>query len=250
MHAWDAVAERLAGEGIRTLAPDQRGYSPGARPPGRRAYRTGVLVSDVVALLDAAGLQRAHVVGHDWGAAVAWAIAARCPDRVRSLTALSVPHPGAFLRSMRTSPQLLRSWYMAFFQLPVVPETVFSAGRSATRRVQAILARTGLPPERSAGYVDRIADRAAIAAMLNWYRALPVSDLSGSSEPVAVPTLYVWSTGDHFLDRRGAEDTARFCTGEYRFEEVLGASHWLPETRPELVADLIAKQVRAHPGAA
>jgi pimeloyl-ACP methyl ester carboxylesterase len=249
MHAWDEVAERLAGQGLRTWAPDQRGYSADARPPRRRDYRTGVLVSDVLALLDAAGLRRAHVVGHDWGAAVAWALAARWPDRVSSLTALSVPHPGAFLRAMRTSAQPLRSWYMAAFQLPILPELLLSAGDGAASRVRTILARTGLPPELSERYVDRITERPALTAMLHWYRALPLSNLTGSTARVPVPTLYVWSTGDHFLDRRGAEDTARFCTGDFRFEEILGASHWLPETRPELMADLVAEHVRKHSAA-
>src|SRR5688572_12214645 len=116
--SYDVVAPILAEHGMRVLAPDQRGYSPGARPDGRAAYALRELVADVLALLDAAGIDSAHVVGHDWGGAVAWALAGRHPDRVRSVTALSTPHPGAMKGAALRSSQGLRSAYMAVFQLP------------------------------------------------------------------------------------------------------------------------------------
>ncbi|MGH9306211.1 MAG: alpha/beta fold hydrolase, partial [Acidimicrobiales bacterium] len=246
MHAWDDVSAILGARGFRTLAPDQRGYSPGARPVGRRAYRTELLAGDIVALLDAAGLERAHIVGHDWGAIVAWALAAERPDRVASLVTLSVPHPGAFVRSLVSSPQLMKSWYMLAFQLPKVPELVLSGGPHASRRVSAILARTGLSPEHSDRYIDRIVDRSAATAMVNCYRALPFNDPRQLRKPVDVPTLHVWSTGDRFLHRRGPETTQAFCRGPYRLEVIEGGSHWLPEVYPGVVADLIADHVTAH----
>ena len=138
--AFDRLAPALHSAGLRTLAPDQRGYSPGARPAGRSAYRVRALVDDVLALLDAAGLSSAHVVGHDWGGAVGWALAAWHPWRVRTLTVLSVPHPAAMAQAMVSSDQALRSSYMAFFQLPVVPERVLLAGGGRGLRVGATIA--------------------------------------------------------------------------------------------------------------
>jgi pimeloyl-ACP methyl ester carboxylesterase len=245
MQTWDEVARRLHGRGLRTLAPDQRGYSPGARPPGRRNYRLDLLVADTIALLDAAGLDRAHLVGHDWGAAVAWATAARHPDRLRSLTAVSVPHPAAFLRAVVSSPQALHSWYIVAVQLPWLPERLLAAGRARRARARWGFARTGLGPELSARYLDRLTDREALTGMLSWYRALPVTRPAVIEGPIDVPTTFIWSTGDAFVHRRGVERTARCCRGAYRLAVIEGASHWLPETEPEQVAGLIADQVAA-----
>jgi len=110
--SWDAVSPLLHARGYRTIAPDQRGYSPGARPRPRRAYRASELTGDIVELIEVAGLGPVHLVGHDWGAAVAWGLAAARPDLLRSLTALSVPHPAAFVQSLLTSSQALKSWYI------------------------------------------------------------------------------------------------------------------------------------------
>ena len=120
--AWDAVWPPLVAAGYRVAMPDQRGYSPGARPAGRRAYRMEELVGDLAALLDALGVERAHLVGHDWGGAVAWAAAGTLPERLRTVTAVSTPHPRAFVAALATSRQALRARYFAFFQLPLVPE--------------------------------------------------------------------------------------------------------------------------------
>ncbi|HZB50045.1 MAG TPA: alpha/beta fold hydrolase, partial [Mycobacteriales bacterium] len=126
--AWDRVRPALAAAGYRVLVPAQRGYPDAPRPAGRRGYRTGELVGDVLALLDRHGVDRAHLVGHDWGAAVAWAVAAAHPDRLRSLTAVSVPHPRALTGALLTSTQALRSWYILLFQAPWLPEQLLLAG--------------------------------------------------------------------------------------------------------------------------
>ncbi len=126
--AFDGVAPALHEAGLRTLAPAQRGYSPGARPTARSAYRIGAIADDAVALLDAAGVDQAHVLGHDWGGMAAWALAGLHPERVASLTVLSTPHPAALGWSFTHSSQGLRSWYMGFFQLPWLPERLI-AGR-------------------------------------------------------------------------------------------------------------------------
>ena len=133
--SWDLVAPLLADAGYRVLAPDQRGYSTGARPRAVRAYRMDRLTADVLALADAAGAERFHLLGHDWGAAVSWALASRHADRVASLSAVSVPHPAALARALR-GRQALRSWYIAAFQLPWLPERLLRlrSGASAAKR--------------------------------------------------------------------------------------------------------------------
>jgi len=245
-HCWDAVSPALAEAGYRVLAPDQRGYSPGARPNSRRAYTLARLAGDVIALADAAGAARFHLVGHDWGATLAWYTAGRFPDRVRSLTALSVPHPEAYVRSLFRSGQALRSWYMGVFQLPVLPELII--GRRAGAAMREYLIRAGLAPASADRYALRATDRAAMRGPLNWYRALPFGlwDRVGRTRP---PTLFVWSDGDIFISRAGAELCGRYVDGPYRFEVIGGASHWLPEEKPEQVAALLVRhfnEVRAR----
>lgn len=241
--AFDLVVPRLHEAGLRTLVPDQRGYSPGARPAGRRAYRLAETVADAVALLDAAGIERAHVVGHDWGGAVAWALGAEHAGRVRTLTALSTPHPAAMARALVTSDQGLRSCYMGVFTLPLLPERALLAGNGALLR-QALL-RGGLPPARAEHYVARMLEPGGLAGALGWYRALPW----GIRQPVGtvrVPTLHVWSTGDAFLGRAATEATAGHVDAPYRLEVLEGVPHWLPELAADRVADLVTTHVREH----
>jgi pimeloyl-ACP methyl ester carboxylesterase len=243
--AWDRVAPVLHGAGLRTFAPDQRGYSPMARPRARAAYRSRELVDDVVALLDAAGLDDAHVVGHDWGAMVAWALGAWHADRVRTLTVLSVPHPGAMAKAMLTSDQGLRSAYVGAFQVPVLPELALLAGGGAA--LHRMLRNSGLPGHLADHYVARMREPSALTAALNWYRALPwhARDPVGRSR---VPTLHVWSTGDTFLGRSATEDTARFCAAPYRLEVLENVPHWIPEVAAEQVGELVVAHVRADGG--
>ncbi|MDP9429904.1 MAG: alpha/beta fold hydrolase [Actinomycetota bacterium] len=241
--AFTALAERLHAAGLRTLAPDQRGYSPGARPSGRAAYRLRELTADVLALLDAAGLGSAHVVGHDWGGLVGWALASWHLDRVRTLTSLSVPHPAAMAKAFVTSDQALRSYYMALFQLPVLPERLLlAAGGELLRR---ILLRGDLPPDLAEHYVARMREPGALSAAIAWYRALPL-DTRDPVGRVRVPTLHVWSTGDAFLGRAATERTQAFVDAPYRLEVLQGVPHWIPELAPERTAELLTGHVRAR----
>jgi pimeloyl-ACP methyl ester carboxylesterase len=242
--SWRSVVPELAGAGYRALAPDQRGYSPRARPIGRRAYAMSELVADVLALADQAGVDRFHVVGHDWGGAVAWALGTDHPDRLRTLTVLSTPHPGAFLRSTVTSGQALRSWYMGLFQIPRLPEWLTLAGDG--RVALSAMRRSGLSEERAREYVERMKEPGALTAALNWYRAVPFeAGAVRDADPVTVPTLYVWSTGDVALGRKAAELTARYVSGPYRLEILDGVSHWIPEEAPGAVVRLVLDQVRS-----
>jgi pimeloyl-ACP methyl ester carboxylesterase len=247
--SWSAVAQRLAGAGLRVLAPDQRGYSPGARPSGRRSYRLRALVEDVLALLDAAGLDRAHVVGHDWGGAVAWALAMWRPDRLATVTSLSTPHPSAMRSAMLGGSQLLRSWYMLAFQVPALPEYLLSTsyGRG---RLADLLRRSGLSADRARQYVERLAEPGALSGGVNWYRGMPLSRLRATDQKVSVPVLYVWGPRDRYLGKRAAELTERWMAGPYTFHALAGAGHWLPEEHPDAVADMIIEHVRRHPARA
>lgn len=228
--------------GFRVLCPDQRGYSPGARPRQPSAYRMDALCGDILALADAAGAERFHLVGHDWGGAVAWAFAAQHPDRVRSLVVLATPHPNAMSRAMVRSTQLLHSWYMLAFQIPRLPELVLTSGGGS--RLSKGLARGGLPADDAAANADLLCEPGAATGAVNWYRGLlrtkPV-DLPS----VSVPTTYVWSTGDAFLGRWAAERTGDWTTGPYRFEIMEGVSHWIPETEPERTARTIIERAES-----
>lgn len=235
--SWDAVVPALVGAGYRTIRLDQRGYSPGARPRGRRAYRMAELVADAAALIDHYG-GSAHVVGHDWGAAVAWGLAGEVPDRVRSLTAVSVPHPGAFLRSMLTSRQLLMSWYMLFFQLPWLPERLLRS------QLEPGLVRGGQSPEAARRDAASMTAPGAMTAALNWYRAMLLIDPRHSGDPVRRPTLFVWSDGDVALGRRGAEDTAKYVEAPYQFEVLHGISHWIPDVAPDRLTELLLPHLK------
>ena len=239
--AWDQVAPALHQAGLRTLAPDQRGYSPMARPRGRGRYRLRETTADVLALLDAAGLKSAHVVGHDWGGMVAWALGAWHPDRVRTLTALSVPHPAAMAKAMVTSDQALRSYYMGVFQLPFLPERLLLA--QGGKALRGMLRGGGLSREAAAHYVARMQEPGALSSALGWYRAMPFGarDRIGT---VRVPTLHVWSTGDAFLGRAGIEATAQFVDAPYRLEILDDVPHWIPELAADRVAELITAHVR------
>lgn len=246
--SWTAIIERLTQQGFRCLAPNQRGYSPGARPRGRRAYRIPELVEDVRALIDASGKQEVHLVGHDWGAAVGWAFAAQHPDRLASYTALSVPHPAAFLRAMGTSRQGLASWYMYFFQLPGIPER-FLIGRNGQgwSRLQSFLVKTHQAPAAAKRDARAMAETGAFGPALNWYRAMPLINPRATRVKVAVPTLYIWSDGDTAVLRSGAERCGGWVSGPYRFETLRGVSHWIPEEEPDHTSELLLEHFAAHP---
>lgn len=238
---WDGVVPHVVDAGYRTLAPNQRGFSPAARPTGRRAYRQSERVDDVLALADAAGLDRFHVVGHDFGAEVAWALADRHPDRLLSLTSVSVAHPRAFVGAFARSTQALQSWYMFAVQVPGVPEWLFLA--RGGRFLRWNLVRSGLAEEVADRYVEHMRQPGALTAALNWYRGLTPGDLAG---PIGVPTLFVWSTEERFVNRAAAYDTGRHVTGPYRFEVLEGVSHWIPEEAPDRLAALVVDHVGQH----
>jgi pimeloyl-ACP methyl ester carboxylesterase len=242
--SWAAVATLLADAGFFCIAPDQRGYSPGARPPRRRDYVLSELVADAVAVIDdvVGSDARVHLVGHDWGAAVAWALAARHPERIATLTAVSVAPPKAFLRSLLTSRQGLASWYMYVFQLPWLPERMLGSGE----RLRGVLRRIGQPREVAARDAAAFADPGRLTAALNWYRAMFVTPPSFDPK-VTVPTRFVWSDGDTALTRQSTAHAQAEVTGPYEFIELAGVSHWIPDEEPGQLAEIVAAHAEAHP---
>lgn len=238
--AYDEVAPLLTEAGLRVLAPDQRGYCSGARPAGKGSYVMPELVADVLALIDTAGVPAAHVVGHDWGGAVAWALAARHPERVRTLTALSTPHPAALRWAVRHSTQAARSAYMAFFQLPSLPEAL-SLGAGG-RLMRGALRRTGLPTDAADHYVARMREPHALTAALGWYRAVGASRGYGVGR-IRVPTVYLWGARDPFFAPAAARRTAQLVIGPFEERRLPGAGHWLPETAPADVAAAVLTAV-------
>lgn len=228
--AWAPVSAGLAAHGYRTIAPDLRGYSPLARPRGRINYRSSKLIGDVLALVEALGAQPVHLMGHDWGALLAWSVASARPDLVRTLTAVSVPHYAAFLSSALCSNQLLRSYYIVLFQLPLIPELLF---RIFPRSFANALRRSGMA-EGSVQRVQReIVEGGALTPGINWYRGLLASNQWAMLRKVSVPTTFVWGSGDRLLGPKGAELTARFVSGPYRLDILPGVSHWVPEEAPD-----------------
>ncbi len=242
--SWDAVVERLTAQGYRCLAPNQRGYSPGARPPRRRDYRIPELVGDLRALIDASGAQKVHLVGHDWGAAVAWAAAAEMPERLKTVSPISVPHPAAFLKSFLNSRQGLASYYMYLFQLPRLPE--WTMLRRNGRFMSKSLQQAGQTPAVAERDARAMLEPGALTAAINWYRAMPLSNPRSINQKVSIPTLYVWSDRDIALLPKAAYDTGGYVTGEYRFEIMPGVSHWIPDEEPDKLAELLLGWFAAH----
>jgi pimeloyl-ACP methyl ester carboxylesterase len=235
---WRAQLEALAGAGYRGVAFDQRGYSPRARPAEVEQYRIGHLVDDALAV---AGPEPFHVVGHDWGAVVAWHLAAKHAERIRTLTALSVPHPLAFATALAspTSDQRAQSSYIGFFRMTdVAEETLLGGG------LEMMLAASAYPLDIDER-VAAMSEPGALTGALNWYRAINF-DLVRGVHGITVPTLYVWSTGDVALAREGAEATARHVEGPYRFEILQGVSHWIPEEVPEELNRLLLEHLSAQ----
>lgn len=240
---WHHQLAALAEAGYRAVAFDQRGYSPGARPEGVASYRIDHLVADVLAVADELNGHQIDLVGHDWGAAVAWQLAGRYPERLRSLTAVSVPHGAAFRAALTSSSgdQVRRSSYIAFFQQEGTAEdTLLADGGAGLRR----LFEASAFPNDPSPYIELMQEPGALTAALNWYRALLQGGVGAAAAAVTmgrvtVPTLYVWSDDDPAIGREAAEGTAEHVEGPYRFEVLEGVGHWIPEAEPEVLNRLL-----------
>lgn len=244
--SWRHQFPALLEAGYRVAAPDQRGYSPGARPEPVEAYARRYLVDDVIALAAALGHEQFHLVGHDWGGSIAWQVGGRRGDHLHSLTVLSTPHPRALADAYSgtvESDQKERSSYVAIFRTEGTEDGMLGNDAAGLRLV---LQGSGLSEEESQPYLDALGTREALRAALNWYRAASLSDVDGLG-PVTVPTLYLWSTNDVALGREAAEATADHVDGPYTFEVLEGVDHWIAEHATEATnRALLAHLARAQ----
>jgi pimeloyl-ACP methyl ester carboxylesterase len=225
-YEWRAQLPALGDAGYRAVAPDQRGYSAGARPEGVEHYHVRHLIADTIAMADRLGGDRFHLVGHDWGAAVAWAVGGTYPDRLRTLNIVSVPHPKAFATALAGSQdQRDKSSYIQLFREEGKAEEVL--GEDDFVRLRMMLNTCGTPDDTDE-YMRVLGQPGALTAALNWYRAMQPG-LVGEIGPITTPTMFVWSTNDIALGREGAEATGQYIEGPYRFEVLEDVSHWIPE---------------------
>jgi pimeloyl-ACP methyl ester carboxylesterase len=227
---FDQVVGRLHESGLRTIVPDQRGYSAGARPEGTENYQLGHLVSDAIGILDALGVSYTMVVGHDFGSLVAWHLAAKYPQRVTGLVAISVGHPSAIATALASSDQRDRSSYILDFVKPGSEDVLLADDGKALR---------DLVPDDS---VLPLTQRPALTAALNWYRANFTGDIKSNLAcgPIEAPTTVLWGDGDAALGREQAEASGRFVYSDFRFSALEGVDHWIPQNAPAAVASEVA----------
>ncbi|WP_293374810.1 alpha/beta hydrolase [Nevskia sp.] len=235
------VLPAIAAAGFYAVAPSQRGYSPGARPLNDSAYTLDNLARDAQAMGTALGADRFHLVGHDWGGAIAWTLAASAPWRLNTMTVLSTPHNNA-LGMTSDNPLGLREYflYSRWFEMPGAANLILAAGPGL---FNLVLIGYGLPADRARIYANGLSDPVALNAALAYYRTnpLPPSQTIGL---ITVPTLYAWGNRDFAFSANDAHDTAQYVLGPYRFEILRGANHWLVENNTDRVIELILSQVQ------
>jgi pimeloyl-ACP methyl ester carboxylesterase len=243
-YSWRKQIGPLADAGYRVVVPDQRGYNLSSKPPNVADYAIGNLVADVLFISGRIGREQFYLAGHDWGAAVAWATALFAPKQVKKLAILNVPHPAVFMKTVRSNPrQMLRSWYMAFFQIPRLPEQRFSANNFAEgARALTASSRPGtFTPEDLDQYRKAWSNPGTVTAMINWYRAFfRARPALPPDVKVHVPTRILWGRKDMFLLPEMAQESVSFCdSAELTYFD--HATHWLQHEEPDAVsAALIA----------
>jgi epoxide hydrolase 4 len=249
--SWRNQLPALAELGWHAVAPDLRGYGGSSRPAGKAAYRIDQLAADAAALFDALGARRRLLIGHDWGGMIAWAFAIRRARPLDGLVVMDMPHPARFAEELRRGwRQRLRSWYVAFFQLPWLPERALTANHAAA--IGRAIRRTSrhpdrFPPELIAHYRDNAAQPGAMTAMLNFYRAnFGGGGLPKADGQVATPTLMIWGEEDSFLDRSLVPGTDRYVP-DLTIHRLPGISHWIQQEAPEEVNTTIGRWLGQRP---
>jgi len=226
-HLWVELMEKLSGTGYYCIAPDQRGFSPGARPTGVKEYALDILAQDIIALAYAFGLEKFHLIGHDWGSAVGWAVVAQYAPRIKSWSSMSGPHVKAFSDAIRfNKKQKKMSRYMSVFQWRAIPEWFLLKKDRANLRITWKKS----PPKQLQDYLEVIGNKPALKATLGYYRTNVKMLKKGTGMEafgdIKTPTIFIWGNRDIAVHREGAENTAKFVSGPYEFIE-LDAGHWL-----------------------
>ncbi len=240
-YAWHYVMPHLEGQ-FRLIAPDMRGYNLSSKPEGVESYKLDTVAQDIVALIEALGATQAYIVGHDWGGVVAWHLAMYYPERVKKLVVINAPHPAAYSRELRHIEQLLRSYYVFLFQLPVLPEAALRLSLGWSLPLTAAVPGA-FPNEALDVYRNNVQQPGAATAMLNYYRALARSapQLLREDHPVIVcPTMLLWGMLDFALVPELIEGTEQWVSN-LRVERAPDSSHWVPEEKPGWVAGMLAE---------
>lgn len=242
-YSWRRQIPALAAAGFRVIALDMRGYNESDKPAGVASYKLKVLARDVVELIHHAGVDRAHVVGHDWGGVVAWEVAARHPDAVDKLAVLNAPHPAAYRRELRRFGQVLKSWYVFLFQLPRLPEWLMRF-RGYRLMEQTFRYGPARPEAFSADdiweYKRALSHPGALTATINYYRAglRYFQENTRDLPPIAAPTLLIWGERDPYVSRRVTQDLQPWVPNLH-LKLIPDAGHWVQNEDPESVNQLI-----------
>jgi len=229
----------LAEQGYRAVAPDQRGYSPGARPLEVEDYGVELLAQDVIGMADALGFERFHLIGHDWGAVVAWTVGGGHSDRLITLTTLSVPHPDSLVSfsSSDSTPA-----YITFLVQPGSEDQLLANDAGLLRSIY-----DGLEPEDVDVYVERLGTSEALGAAINWYRAAQLVQDPVLVGQVGVPTMFIWSDQDEAVSYGGVIDSEGYVDAPYRYEILEGVNHWIPDVVPDVLSGLLVDHLGAYP---
>jgi pimeloyl-ACP methyl ester carboxylesterase len=240
-YTWRHQIPALAAAGFRVVAVDLRGYNLSGKPEGVAAYGIKTVVEDIAALVKHLGASKASFVGHDWGAGVVWTLAMMHPELVERIAVLNGPHPERMLQAMKNPLQLLKSWYVFFFQLPLLPEAYFRSGHFAVvrRALREEPRRHGAYDDADiARYVEAFSQPGAVTAMINYYRAMFRRSAQPKLAPIDTEVLVVWGEDDPHLRRELAQPSPRWVPN-VRLAYVPGASHWVQHDEPERVNSLL-----------
>lgn len=241
-YGWKHQIGALVDQGYCVMAPDQRGYNLSSKPEGAENYTLNKLRDDIVGLIGWSGKEKAVVIGHDWGGAVAWQLAATRPELVEKLIAINIPHPLAMPKVMMRNPlQWVRSSYIAYFQIPQLPEKMMAAEdfRFMEQAMKNTSRKNTFSEEDLANYKEAWAQEGALTGMLNWYRALTKGSFNQTpGKKIAVPVRILWGLGDQFLSQQLAEESLNFCM-DAELVFIGEATHWVHHEQPEIVNRLI-----------
>jgi pimeloyl-ACP methyl ester carboxylesterase len=241
-YSWRRQLPALAQAGFHVVAPDMRGYGLSDKPSGWREYHTDVVAGDIAGLIGHFGVERAHVVGHDWGGAVAYSVAMFHPEVVDRLAILNVPHPARMLAASRTVKQLKKSWYVFLFQIPVLPEWwIAREDFSFAKRSLRAGARGAFSDEDLERYVEAWSQQGALTGMVNYYRAYlrrSPRRMLARMRPIEAPTLIIWGERDRYIGSELAEPESKWVPN-LRVERLEEASHWVQHEAPERVNELL-----------
>lgn len=257
-YGWRGQIPALVEKGFRVVVPDQRGYNLSDKPAHIEDYRISLLATDAAGLMSALGYEQFHLVGHDWGAAVSWWVARMFPEKLRTLTILNVPYPPLMVKAYRNFNlgQMFKSWYIAFFQIPELPERLLATNNYAP--FADAIRRSGHPEtfseEDIAAYREAWGQPGALKAMLNWYRAMLRNNMSSGNnkssevrdpQPFKMPVLILWGEQDIALSKELAQQSIDLCANG-RLVFFTGATHWVQHDETEQVNRLLIEHISAH----